>query len=61
MVFTRAFVLERKCTYAWGEQAAFFRGDIGPKKHFSGTGPVTLVWGPIFAWVAQFSLRRHKQ
>ena len=35
MVLTRAFVLERKCTYAWGGggQQAVFLGGTGPEKH----------------------------
>ena len=43
-----------------GEQAVFL-GGTGPKKYFSGTGPVILIWSTIFAWMAHFSLRRHKQ
>ena len=63
-MFTRAFVLQRKCTYAWGgggQAVIFFWGGTRSKKHVSGTGPVTLVWGTIFARGAHFSLRRHKQ
>ena len=42
-MLTRAFVLERKCTYAWGRgEQAVFSGSTGPEKHFSGTGPVHI-------------------
>ena len=44
-----------------GTSRIFWRGGTGRKKHFSGTGPVTLVWVTIFTLRAQFSLRRHKQ
>ena len=29
-------------------------GSTGPEMHFSGTGPVTFIWGTIFAWRGAF-------
>ena len=39
-----------------GGNKQYFWGSAGPKKHFSGTGIVTLVWGTIFAWGEHFRL-----